>query len=102
MTAPSWHNPISVAPGQTQVAVDPRMLRLSRPDLDQSRIDLQLALRGSGQARHTPILVTADGVVVDGHHAVRAATEDGLLVDVRVVGWPETPSAHSILDLPVG
>jgi len=45
--------------------------------------------------------VTTDGVIFDGHHAVRAAAEQGLRIDVQVVQFPQPPSADSILDLPV-
>jgi hypothetical protein len=46
-------------------------------------------------------LVTADGVIVDGHHFVRAAAESGTLIDVRVTGITQPPSGLLILDLTV-
>jgi hypothetical protein len=46
-------------------------------------------------------MVTRGGVIWDGHHAVRAAAEAGAMVDVLVVGITATPTAASILDLPV-
>jgi hypothetical protein len=45
--------------------------------------------------------VTTDGVIFDGHHAVRAAAEMGRLIDVKVIAFPQAPTADSILDLPV-
>jgi hypothetical protein len=51
--------------------------------------------------RHTPIRVTTQGVIFDGHHATRVAAEDGRLIDVRVVAFPQPAVADSILDLPV-
>jgi hypothetical protein len=51
--------------------------------------------------RFTPVLVTPDGVIVDGHHIVRAAAEEGKLIDVRVIGYAQSPVGEMILDLPV-
>jgi len=57
-------------------------MTLSRVDLDRQR---GLVLKGT--RRHTYIEVTVDGVVSDGHHGVRAASEFiGQKVDVRVIG----------------
>jgi hypothetical protein len=36
-------------------------------------------------ARFTPIRVTPEGVIIDGHHAVRAAAVAGVPVNVSVV-----------------
>jgi hypothetical protein len=45
--------------------------------------------------------VTTEGVIWDGHHAVRVAAENGETVDVRVVALLESPSGLTILQLPV-
>src|SRR4051794_15980253 len=96
---PGWSNPISVGPGQTQQGVDPMLLRPSRPDLVRARLEAQRSLLLGGHVRATPILVTIEGVIVDGHHAVRAAAEERRLVDVAVTPLPVAASAPTILDL---
>jgi hypothetical protein len=101
MPPPGWTNPITVPAGQTQAQVDPLALLPSRSDLIQARLNLQRQLIISATRRHTPIQVTTDGVIFDGHHAVRAAAEQGLLIDVLVIQFPQPASADSILDLPV-
>jgi hypothetical protein len=53
----------------------------------------------SGTPRNSPIQVTVDGVIFDGHHAVRVAAEDGKLIEVKVVDFPMPATADSILDL---
>ena len=55
----------------------------------------------SAQKRFTPIQVTLQGVIFDGHHAVRAAAEEGSLVEVFVVDQKVLPSAPSIFSLSV-
>jgi hypothetical protein len=77
------------------------MLLPSRSDLIRRRLDFQRQLLRHGTPRLTPIQVTTDGVIFDGHHAVRAAAEEGRLVDVTVIGFPVPATADSILDLPV-
>ena len=47
------------------------------------------------------IQVTRDGVIVDGHHMVRAAAEEGVRVDVIVSLLPTLRKAGSILDLEI-
>jgi hypothetical protein len=101
-TLPGWSNPISVSAGQTQYDVDPTQVLPSRPDLQQRRLDLQRQLLASGQARFTPIQVTQDGVIWDGHHAVRAAAEAGRRVAVLVVAQRIRWIGLRIVDLPVG
>jgi hypothetical protein len=96
-----WNNPITVAPGQVQAGVDPITLLPSRADLIRSRLAVQSHLLLSGTPRRTPVQVTVDGVIFDGHHMVRAAAEAGKLIDVRVVGIAQPPAGDLILDLPV-
>lgn len=96
-----WQNPIAVPSGQTQHAVDPARLLPSRPDLVRPRLEAQRQLLVNGTPRVTPIQVTQQGVVFDGHHMVRAAAEGGRLIDVRVVGIIQLPIGETILDLPV-
>jgi hypothetical protein len=81
--------------------VDASSLVPSRRDLEQARLDVQAALRRAGTPRSTPILVTIEGVIWDGHHAVRLAAENGETIDVRVVALLESPSGLTILQLPV-
>jgi hypothetical protein len=98
---PGWQNPIHVPPGQIQYGVDPNMLLPSRCDLEQDRLNNQIVLRRTNTARLTPIQVGIDGVIWDGHHAVRIATENGETVDVQVVAWSDPWSGLTILQLPV-
>ena len=97
----NWQNPITARPGQTQSGVDPARLLPSRGDLDRSRLEAQRRLLRSGIRRFSPVQVTPDGVIFDGHHMVRAAAEEGKLIDVRVVGISQPPGTDMILDLPV-
>ena len=96
-----WQNPIRVPPGQWQYGVDPLQLLPGRDDLLQSGLDLQRSLHSAGIPRFSPIQVTPDGVIWDGHHAARIAAEDGRTIDIRVVGIDQPVAGHSILDLPV-
>src|SRR5947209_1315943 len=96
---PGWSNPITAAVGEIQASVDPLSVLPSRHDLSQTRLDIQKALVDAGTERHTPIQVTEDGVIWDGHHAVRVAAERGAAVTVLVVNERANPTADSILDL---
>jgi hypothetical protein len=96
-----WITPITVPPGQTQSGVDPKAILPSRHGLPRARLEAQRALLLAGTPRLTPIQVTPDGVIWDGHHAVRAAGEEGRTVEVRVVRITVPPTAASILQLPV-
>ena len=98
---PARQSPITARPGQVQVGVDACSLLPSRIDLEQARLDVQAALRQTGTPRSTPILVTIEGVIWDGHHAVRLAAENGETIDVRVVALLGPPSGLTILQLPV-
>jgi hypothetical protein len=46
-------------------------------------------------------MVTRDGVIWDGHHAVGAAAEEGRTVDVLVIDLTARAKETSILNLPV-
>ena len=96
-----WNNPVTVQPGQTQTGVDAHILLPSRPDPIQVRLDLQRRLVAAGVKRWTPIQVTREGVVWDGHHAVRVAAENGLTVEVSVVNQLVPPVGLTMLQLPV-
>lgn len=98
---PGWQNPILVLSGQMQKAVDARLLLPSRSDLIQMRLDFQRGLRQTRRPRLTPIQVTNQGVIWDGHHAVRAAADDEETVDVLVVDAFAPASGLTILQLPV-
>jgi hypothetical protein len=97
-----WLNPISGMPGQIQISVDPKMLRPSRRDLMVGRLKVQRQLLLSGQARFTPIVASREGVIIDGHHAVRAAAEEGRNIDVMISALDVPAQGDSILDLPLG
>src|SRR5262245_12464769 len=101
MPPPGWTNPITVLAGQRQQSVNPFALLPSRLDLLRRRLVIQRRLLLSGTARFSPIEVTVQGVIYDGHHAVRVAAEEGCLIDVLVVAQSLRSSADSILDLPV-
>src|SRR2546422_291958 len=102
MTLPAnWQSPITATPGQVQSDVDPLRLLPSRSDLSQFRLDFQQQLLDAGTKRGTPIEVTPDGVIWDGHHAVRVAAEKGTLVTVKVVNVRVSATASSIMDLTV-
>jgi hypothetical protein len=98
---PDWVNPITASAGQFQKDVDPARLLPSRRDLVRIRLEAQRALLLANHVRATPIQVTIGGVIFDGHHAVRAALEEGRLVEILVTPMPIAASAASILDLPV-
>jgi hypothetical protein len=84
-----------------QYGVDASMLPPSRGDLEQGRLNHQRILRQTQTTRLTPIQVGVDGVIWDGHHAVRVAAELGETVDVQVVAWSDPWSGLTILKLPV-
>jgi hypothetical protein len=96
-----WQNPIVVPAGQIQKAVDARLLLPSRSDLSQLRLDFQRGLRQAGRQRFTPVQVTIQGVIWDGHHGVRAAAERGETIDVLIVDAVAVASGLTILQLPV-
>jgi hypothetical protein len=98
---PGWQNPITTAPGQFQNGVDASLLLPSRPDLSQARLAAQRSLKQAKQPRYTPIQVTPQGVIWDGHHAVRVAAEDGDVVNVKVIDQSVAPVGLTILQLPV-
>jgi hypothetical protein len=101
MTFPAnWQCPITAPPGQAQANIDPLKLLPSRHDLSQVRLDIQQALLDAGKQRSTPIEVTPDGVIWDGHHAVRVAAEKAIPIMVKVVNVRVNPTASSIMDLP--
>lgn len=98
---PGWSNPIRVSAGQVQAGIDAIALLPSRGDLLRFQLDHQRLLRRSQIARYTPIKVTVDGIIWDGHHAVRVAAEEGTQVDVLVVLDVAAWSGKTILQLPV-
>lgn len=94
-------NPIVVPAGQIQKGIDARLLLPSRYDLIPSRLNFQRGLRQAGRPRLTPIQVTTQGIIWDGHHAVRAAAESGDTVDALIVDAVVPASGLTILQLPV-
>jgi hypothetical protein len=98
---PRWQNPITAVPGTMQQGVRAADLLPSRPDLSRARLAAQMVLRAAGQPRWTPIQVTPDGVLWDGHHGARAAAEEETTVDVKVVPATVQPVGLFLLDLPV-
>src|ERR1017187_3564693 len=102
MTFPvNWLSPITAALGQLQSNVDPLALLPSRGDLSQLRLYPHRGRVDAGIERHTPIEVAPDGVIWDGHHAVRVAADKGVTVTVKVVNVRLNPTASSIMDLKV-
>jgi hypothetical protein len=95
-----WLNPITAKPGTSQ-NVPADLLLPSRPELVRGRLDLQRALVSAGQARFSPIQVTPDGVIWDGHHGARVAAELGLSINVNIVNVAVQPVGLLLLDLPV-
>jgi hypothetical protein len=96
-----WQNPITAKVGDIQRDVDPVALRPSRRDLLSVRLAGQVQLLQNNQPRWTPITVTPEAVIFDGHHAIRAAAEGGLLVEVTIIDAEVAPVGLSILELPV-
>ncbi|HTK78006.1 MAG TPA: hypothetical protein VL371_22250 [Gemmataceae bacterium] len=96
-----WQNPITARVGQVQTAIDPARLLPSRGDLVRGRLDAQRRLLLGGVVRFTPVKVTSAGVIFDGHHMVRAAAEEGKLIEVLVIGITQPHVGEMILDLPV-
>jgi hypothetical protein len=97
----NWQNPINTTVGQLQTGVDPKLLRPGRIDLIATRLTLQRQLILSGRPRFTPILVSQEGVIIDGNHAVRAAAEEGRIIDVMISALVVSAQGDSILDLPL-
>jgi RNA-binding protein YhbY len=85
-------NPLSIKPNQV------------RATLNKGRLQTQRDLLSGEIERTTLIQVTANGVVWDGHHGLRAAAEATKVVKVKVVKGAEInpPGNHnSILDIPI-
>ena len=102
MNAPQgWRNPITATPGQVQQNVVAAQLLPSRGDLSAVRLVQQRTLKQSQIARLTPVQVTPDGAIWDGHHAIRVAAESNATVDVLVVPASAPPMGLMILQLPV-
>lgn len=97
----AWQNPITAQPGQLQPDIDPASLRPPRSDLIRSRLEFQRNLIRTNKTRYTPIQVSQDGVIIDGHHYARAAAEEGQLVEALVSGLFAAPVASSVLELPL-
>ena len=96
-----WVEPITSPAGQIQRSLDPNQLLPSRDDLVRPRLEFQRGSLQSGQQRSTPIRMTHEGVIWDGHPTIRGAAELGLPVDVLVVAQSVPPSGQTILQLPV-
>jgi hypothetical protein len=96
-----WLNPIIGLPGTIQERVDPQMLRPGRRNLIVARLNFQRQLLLSGQTRFTPVTASQEGVIIDGHHAVRAAAEEGRVIDVMISALVVPAYGDSILDLPL-
>jgi hypothetical protein len=88
-----WRNPIIVGPGNVQIDVDPSQLRPSRTDLVRARVEFQRSLIFGSRQRSTPIQVSEQGVIIDGHHYIRASAEEGRLIEVQVSALPAAPKA---------
>ena len=88
-----WKNPITAKPGQMQT-IDPASVKAGEQTaLKEGRIATQKSLIETGTPRTDgPPMVNEQGVVVQGHHHLRAAAEMGRSVDVKVVHAPEIRS----------
>jgi len=85
-----------------QRGVDPSTLQTGgQSSLELSRLNTQSRLIRSGTPRNTPITVNQHGVIIDGHHGVRAAIEAGRTVDVHVIRSPMRPGAVPVWQLPI-
>jgi hypothetical protein len=96
-----WLNPITTQQGGIQKGVAAQLLLPARRDLVKNRLERQRQLLKAGQKRFTPIQVTTQGVIYDGHHGARAAAENGFAVDVLIVDQPASPVGSWLMDLPV-
>jgi hypothetical protein len=96
-----WQNPIKVGPGSVQGNIEPTRLRPGREDLIRARLEFQHGPIRSRRPRFTSIQASRDGVIIDGHHSVRAAAAEGQLIEVYVSSLSVVARAVSILDLPV-
>src|SRR4051812_21815955 len=96
-----WQNPIIAGPGNVQSGIDPAQLRPARADLLRTRVEFQRSLIRGKRPRITPIQVSEQGVIIDGHHYARAAAEEGRLIEVLVTALSAVPKADSVLDLPL-
>lgn len=87
---------------RAQSNVDPNTLRAgSQRTLDPGRLGTQRSLIQRGVQRHTPIQVTRDGVIFDGHHGVRAAIEANRPVTVEVIDSVTIAPGPPVSQLPM-
>ncbi|MGO8680132.1 MAG: hypothetical protein ACLQUR_05580 [Limisphaerales bacterium] len=96
-------NPITAKPGELQT-VDPNNLTAGqRATLVRGRLDAQTQLQQNGTPRNGgPPTVYENGVINDGHHAVRAAADSGQPVTVKVMpGQGATVTGKPVTQLPV-
>ncbi|HEX3627411.1 MAG TPA: RHS repeat-associated core domain-containing protein [Verrucomicrobiae bacterium] len=96
-------NPITAAPGQTQT-VDPNgLVAGQRATLSQGRLAAQAQLQQQNIPRNGgPPLVYENGVIYDGHHAVRAAADSGAKITVKVMqGQGTSITGKPVTGLPV-
>jgi hypothetical protein len=96
-------NPITASPGQTQT-VDPKsLLAGQRATLVQGRLDVQAKLQQQNIPRNGgPPVVYQNGVLYDGHHAVRAAADRGATITVKVMpGSGSSVTGKPVTELPV-
>jgi hypothetical protein len=70
-------------------------------DLLRTRLETQRQLLLAGIPRISPILVTSNGIIYDGHHAVRAAAEESQTIDVQVTDAMVAAVGLTILELRV-
>ena len=85
-----------------QRGVNPNTLQTGgQSSLELSRLNVQRQLIRSGTPRNTPITVNQHGVIIDGHHGIRAAIEAGVTVDVRVIRSPILPGTIPVRQLPI-
>jgi hypothetical protein len=94
-------DPAAAIPGQVLTGIDPASLRAGQQTvLDANRLEVQRDLIRRGIRRYTPIEVTSEGIIADGHHGCRAAAEAGKPVEILIVLY-ELEAGPPIVDLPV-
>ena len=96
-------NPITAKPGELQTVDPNNLVAGQRQTLIRGRLDTQVQLQQSGTPRNGgPPTVYENGVINDGHHAVRAAADSGQSVTVKVIpGQGATATGKPVTELPV-
>lgn len=69
--------------------VDPSTLTVHQKTFDNKKVESIMAMmRANNEVASRPIVVSSDGVIVDGHHRLLAAIQLGKKLDAYVLGAP--------------